>query len=869
MGALIFASAKDAPLTAVILFDSPQGASYVQVTGVTVNGKTEVRLCDGISKFNKSAYNALPRAPLKGATSLQRGSDGVLSLTINGKAICAVPNGLRFDQQPELTPAEAAEQAVIQGTPISPSAAIPALKPGVQLVFVDAADVELAEFLRAQRANTIKDWEDFLERYPSSSHLAVAKNTLAGLYQQAAESAFAQYQKSSQMGKQDLAMLQQAYREAEAASGASPGYQPASQLLDAIGRELDNLQQADRARLQAFLKAIQEHTPGYSQLAVARSHVNQLLQVRSDYMPLLNLRREIAAEQRKLETTIATAESLTASGRYDEAVNSLGPYVSFASEVPAVEGVLRAAYRYHFDAGQQATGRDDWEQAVGEFRKAAVLRPENKQAEALLNNATTQLSAQRDQKAANLALLESNDYAAKSEFIEAYNVLADLPEKQRSLVASQLTNLAQRYVDAAPRRAQKLQETHLPIRGRADEDAVREAFVLLDRASSLSGNPAITLKRDFLSSKISTYYLEQADRYLKKPSGAGAGVGWLYLQEAQRFGITNLDTVNDQMARYRSLYQRRAHLSLGIAVRDQTSQRDNPAFADQLAAAVANGLEASGVTVDLVRQPSETGDALQPNLILVGEILEHRVVKNVSLESPLSKYRVGAQETKNPAWLQAESEYESAQQQLDSAQQALADAQSHKKKDAIAAANDQVQEDQKRVDELRQKLASIDQNRVEAVVAPYHYTKESVELNASIELEFHITDPSGKLTDQPFNVRKSDHKVVVLLRDVKPEDTEGVTNQGTEPDETQFLTDLEIEARNAIVKAVRQTAEELPAKVLQEARTSVQQGDLDGAAEQYIMYLNATAEAATPERNEAAQFLHDRFNLAPPTTSKP
>jgi len=868
LGASIFASAKDAPITAVVLFDGPQGASYAQLTAVTINGKTELRLCDGVSKFNKSAYNALPRATLKGATSLQRRTDGALSLTVNGKTLCAVPNGLKFDQQPELTPAQAAEQATIQGTPISPATEIPGLKPGGQLVFVDAPDVELADFLRAQRANTIKDWQDFVGRYPSSSHLASAKNALAGFHQQAAEFAFGQYQKSSQTGKQDLAMLQQAYGEAEAANSASPGYRAATQLLDAIGRELDNLEQADCARLQAFQKAVQEHTPGYAQLTIARSHVNQLLQVRPEYAPLLDLRREIAAETRKLETTIATAESLTASGRNDEAVNSLGPYVSFASEMPGIDGVLRAAYRHHFDAGRQAAAREDWEQAVVEFGKATVLRPENKQAESLLNNATAQLSAQRDQKTADLALVASNDYAGKGDFIQAYNVLANLPEKPRSLVASKLSDLAPNYVDAATRRAQKLQETHLPIRARADEDAAREAFDLLDRASTLSNNPAITLKRDFLSSKISAYYLEQADRYFKKPSGAGVGVGWLYLQEAQRFGITNLDSVKDQMAHYGALYQRRAHLSLGITVRDQTSRRDNPAFAGQLADAVVNGLESSGVPVGLVREPPETADALQPNSILVGEILEHRVVKNVSLESPQSNYRAGTHETKNPGWVQAESEYESAQQQLVSAQQALADAQSHKKKDAITAANDQVQEQQKSVDELRQKLGSIDQNRVEAVIAPYHYTRESVELDASIELAFHITDSSGKLIGQPFNVRKTDHKSVVLLRDVKPEDTEGVTNQGTEPDQAQFLADLELEARNALVKAARQTAAELPAKILEEARTSAQQNDVDGAAEQYIMYLNATAEATTAERNEAVQFLHDRFNLAPPMAPK-
>jgi hypothetical protein len=122
--------------------------------------------------------------------------------------------------------------------------------------------------------------------------------------------------------------------------------------------------------------------------------------------------------------------------------------------------------------------------------------------------------------------------------------------------------------------------------------------------------------------------------------------------------------------------------------------------------------------------------------------------------------------------------------------------------------------------------------------------------------------------DQPFNVHKSNHKSVIVLHDVKPEDTEGIANQGTEPDDKQFLTDLEIEARDALVNAVRQIAVELPAKVLQEARSHAQQGDLDGAAERYILYLNSTTETEGSEHDEAAQFLREQFNLAEPVASK-
>ena len=97
---------------------------------------------------------------------------------------------------------------------------------------------------------------------------------------------------------------------------------------------------------------------------------------------------------------------------------------------------------------------------------------------------------------------------------------------------------------------------------------------------------------------------------------------------------------------------------------------------------------------------------------------------------------------------------------------------------------------------------------------------------------------------------------------MKPEDTEGVANKSVEPDEGQFLTDLEIETRNALVKAVREKASKLATTVFQEAHNRAQRGDVAGAAEEYVLYLNATPEASSPERDEAVKFLHDQFNLA-------
>ncbi len=863
-GASITAYAKDASLTAVVLFDGPQGAAYVQITETELNGKIEVRSCDGVPRLDKNIYNGLPRASLAGASSLQRGANGVLTLTANGKSVCVVPSNLRFDRSAELTPAAAAEQAMIRGTPVSSSprdAIIPEFKPGVKLVFIAAPDAELADFLRAQRANTVRDWDDFLMRHPSSERRGSAQDAIAGFHQMAAEIAFAQYQSSS--GKtQDIAMLQQAYSEAQTASQSSPGYKPAARLMDGIGRELDNLARPDQARLQAYRKALQDHTPGYSQLSAAKVHVERLLAVRPDYAPLLGLQSEIAVEQRKLETTVVNAQVLVAESRYDQAVNSLGPYVAFASEMPRLDAVLSAAFKYHYDNGQKLAAHQDWEKAIAEFGKATAIRPDRKDVQAAADNAAAQIEAQRNQQAANAAILESDEYARNSQVVEAYNVLADLPEKQRALATSQLAALSHDYVGAAVRRAQKIQESHVPIKNPTDQNAALEAYVLWDRASSLADDPAITVKRDFLSAKISAYYLDQAHRYLQKPSGSGAGVGWLYLKQAVRYGITNLDSLKDEMARYEPVFQRESQLSVGIVFRDQTSRRDSHGFADQLADAITSGLDSSGMPIAVMRNSPEGEQPQPPNFTLVGQVLEHRIVKNAHLEAPESKYRSGAHETKNAAWLQIESDYEAAQKQLGSAQQTLADAQAQHKKKAIADATDSVQQAQKSVDELRHKLDTTEQSHVETVVESYHYTKKTIDLKASTEVEFQFRDRAGNFVGEPDDVLKDKHTTTIVLQDVKAEDTEGITNQGVEPDGAQFLTDLEIDSRNALVKAVREKAAELPAAVLQAAKTLAQQGNTDGAAELYVLYLNATPQGTSPGRDEAVKFLRDQFNLA-------
>jgi len=544
------AQAANTRVTAIALFDAADGPAYVQISGVTLNGKTELRMCDGVNKIDKRNYEMLFKAQFVGASSLERGDDGVLRLIVNAKPVCVIPGSLKFDKKAEFTPAEAADQALLQGLVVSASTqglGLPPIKPGVRLVFVAAPDEELAAYLSADRAHSAAAWQAFLARYGSSMRASDARNALAAIYEESAEAAFAEYRKS----RGDLTRLKMAQQQVDNAEKTVAGYAPARRLKEQINKELDSLLESDRSSLQNFRKALTEHTTGYAQLVTAKQHCEQLLAVNPQYSPAVSLNGEIAAEQRKLTSAVQSAEASVASKRYDEALTALGPYRSFAPETPRIDAVVSAVYTVHLVRGQELGKTQLWDLAAAEFRKALDVRSDSREAAAALKNAELQGNSVKNKQAAQNAIAQSHTYAEKAQFVEAYDVLANLPDAQQPYVTDELAALEKNYATAAFRRALKLQEIHLPIRGRADEDAIRQAYELLERASRLSGDPAMKLKRDMLSDKISAYYVEQAQRYLSKPMGSGVGMGWLYLGEAERYK-PNMEAVREAMARYAS-----------------------------------------------------------------------------------------------------------------------------------------------------------------------------------------------------------------------------------------------------------------------------------------------------------------------------
>jgi hypothetical protein len=198
-----FAEAKDTPLMAIELFDTPKGAAYVQITDVAINGKAELRGCAGGSqKIDKSAYGKLPKIAIAGAESLERDAEGMMVLTRAGTGSCVVPTNLKLEKDEALTPAQLADRGLLQGTVISasdlaPERALAPFKAGVKLQFVAAPDVELAEYLRAQRAHSVLDWQEYLGRYPAAPHTNQAKQSSTLLWVKQGEDGLTAYRKPS------------------------------------------------------------------------------------------------------------------------------------------------------------------------------------------------------------------------------------------------------------------------------------------------------------------------------------------------------------------------------------------------------------------------------------------------------------------------------------------------------------------------------------------------------------------------------------------------------------------------------------------------------------------------------------------------
>ncbi len=848
--------AKEAGLTAIELLDGPGGAAYVQLTHVMVSGKIEMRVTGtSDTPIDHGSFDKLDKIAMGAGGTLERGADGVLRYTgTDGHTVIVVPMNAKFDRRESQTPAELADQAVLQG---EPAQNVQQIGRGVKLVFVETPDQEFAEYLRAVRASDILGWQAYLQKYPAAKHAGDAKIRLAGLYAQAGQKALDSYTRTAASAGPDYSSLKLARTFAEQAMAAAPDAPEVKELNEGVEASLGAIVDKSRNELDAYSAAMKGGTAGYGHLGTAKklAEIANGIGIAKSGNAVLG---EVMRAYDAVEDAMRQAESSAAARQYDEALTTIDPYRSFAGEEPRIAAIIDADFNYHVEAGKRAEDLPSWGTAIAEFEKAekAKSTPEER---SLLVNARAQLKIARDKVAVQIAQAQSASYEQLKDILKAYELLDQLPHSQRTLVADDLIRLQPAYIQRCSLAAREIRQAHEPLRGSSDEKGIEQAYYYLSKAYKLSGDESFHGRMNLLGDELSAYLLGQANRFLAKPSGSGTELGWTYLSEAFSYRASNLSAVREAMTAAEPAHTIRSKLLIRTQIRDQTSQREGAGFARQLENAVIAGLESSKIPVKVVRVGEAT--PLDPDYEIEGDVLNHHLRVDSKLETVESRYLTGTREVTSEDWNKANRAYEKAEMDLATAQASLQGAQAKSNKRQVQDLERSAAAAEKNVEAAHVALDATPKTVTENIIRPYTYIKKTVTLTGSIAMQFRVFDSSGSEPMVPINTEEP--KKYTVLENVKPEDTTGTKEIGAEVDQAEFLTAVENDASASLVAAVRQSVEQLPHKIYENARDREAEQDLDGAGEAYLRFLELLPNDSSPEATHARQFLHDQFNMSP------
>jgi hypothetical protein len=851
-------SAKEAPLNAIIVYQNASAWTYMQASDVELNAKIEVRDCGNEQSIDKSKYGKFLKIRLSAPSSLEVLADGSLRYTKNNSSTCVVPDNFKFEKNSGLTPGELASKSALGGKPIGSATSVPNLKPGMLIVFVSAPDAEYAEYLLASRASEIALWDAYLAKYPSAAHTEEAKLSFTHFLAKQSRAHLELYKTSESQVSPAYAELKTAAQLAFKANSILPADAESKSINEEVAAAIDAIAAKGSAELLSYQQALSLKIAGYAHLRTANHLLQELQEIDPQNPSVVKFTEAATKEINTYEAAIHSAQNLISSNHIDDAMHVVSPYLAFLPEDPRIAEIVDASHRSHLNNGNSFADSKNWQEAVREFDLAEKIKPSPESAAALAN-AKKELEKANNKAAAEAAIHQSNDFAAQNDVISAYEVLDTLPPDQRSLVEAERTALGTAYVAAASQAAQQIQKAHDPIRGLADEKEIEKAYGYLDRAFAFDGQPALKERRDDLADKLSQYYLDQAVRYLSKPMGSGACIGWSYIEKAMPYKAGNLEALRDEKTKADATYQLRSRLSIRVAFRDQTSRRDSIGFAEQLADAIATGLENSGLPVKIVR-PGDN-PIVEPSFSLVGDVVDHRKNSTTKSDSKDSKYRAGEEQLPNEQWNAINREYEATKLELDSARAVVQGAIARGKKKEITDAEEKLKGLEKSLNDDLLKMDSTPKTISRDIVKPYSYTQKTLQLSATVELRYRILDSSGQIIESSPSIKKTNADTIIILENVKPEDTENIKEQGNIPDENEFLIDVENNARDALIKAARASVELLPQQILARAQSQEREGNPDAAAENYILYLNSTPPLSTPERAKAESFLYQQFNI--------
>lgn len=854
-------SAKTVGLTVIEIYPAHDGQSVLQIADFVMNGKNEVYLCPPGTGIEKNDYHKLTKVTLAAGMTLERDAKGILMLSQGTDApACSVPANLKLDRSGTFSLSELADKAILEGRVLTsseqPAPQIMPLKPDVKLVFVPGPDQELSEYLRAERVGGAQAWQDFLAKNPAGQHASDAKKSLATLYIKAAASDLQAFETSKATDNPGYTKLEESRQLVDKALVLVPSDDRAKDLDKKVHTEIVTLSSSALSRLKLYEQALKDHSIGYSNLLAAEKFADTAVGIEQSSPDAVQAESQTKRARLSFDKLLRDIDSSIASQHIDDAAQQILTIRSFADENSKVADDLRSISASYVSISKKLEETSDWTGAAKELKKAADIAPSAEVLD-LLKNVTQQETIALNKAAADAAVAKSQSSESEGDIITAYEVLDDLPPAQHALVTERLESLKDKYLKQAQDKATRQQKAHYPITGLSDETGIQEAYDLLQRCSRITDNSDIQTRILVLADYLSDYYLQQGTRYVGKPAGIGSNVGWTYLTEALQYrSQSNSSAIHDARAGAGPAHRIKSGLSISVDFRDQTSRRDGSQIADALTDALANGLESSGLTVKVYRKEAT---AVPTNFQLIGDVLEKGMNKTETTISKESKYHSSDQQVRNEAYVLINRDLQHAQSELKTAQSELEGARGNKK--VINQAKQDIDDNQSKVDALQAKLDATSPTNLQAVEAAYRYKQVTYSLRIAVALQFRILDSTNNEVVHRVPIRRDFTPEYTVLTEVHPQDTQGIRSEGTVPNDDDFFDHTANEAREELIKEAHEKVSQLPGIVLAAADRKATDGDWDGAAEQYILYINCTPVADTSERLRARRFLIEHFNF--------
>jgi len=864
-----FAFAKSAPITAIVLYDGPTGAAYLQVGDLLINGKTYVRDCTPFQggPVDKTTYGKMQKLELAAGLILERDKQGILRYgSANSNPSCVVPESAKFEHNAAYSLSELADQAKLGGTAIDVAATgLPLIQKGVKLVLVSAPDKELAEFLLAQRVGTITGWQNYLAKYTSSPHAQEARASMSLLIEVAGEEYLSTYAKSAATPSPSYSDLKNAKAQAEKALAITPSQNQATKLMTAVREELNAIADQGQSELSEYKAALQSGVGGYSHLLIAKKLGDALSGIDPAFQPGQSLLANALLASNAFDSALRNAESAVTAKQMDAAMESIKPLIPFSSEEPRILAVVDSAYSYYFELGKQFSAAAAWDNAIKNLNKAVKIK-DTAEVDEALKEANKQQIIARDIAAAAKAREESKDYEDNKDFIKAFETLYFLPAAQKALVSDDIDRLKDSYVKAATEEAKGQQKIHedLSMTGTADEIGMEEAYDYYNRIYELTQQATYHDSMAILAEELSKYFVAKAKDYFDKPEGSGTEIGWHYLDEALAYVPSNQAAIDAQVAAH-AAHIMHSKISLQVRFRDRTSSRNSSGFIDTLEDTIVAALDESPI-LKAVRASEQTGaneqtGKVEPDFQLDGEILEHEITEIPTDASKESNYRAGTEPYTNPKWSEAKRAYEAVLRDIESDNSSLQIAATKNNKKQIKEISEKLIQDKKTATDNQAALDSIQQTITRDVIRTYNYTRQTIDVKNTIKLQFRIGETLSDQKGEVEVVQKDDNKQFVLIKDVKPEDTENAKNTGTTPNTRELQTALESVVRDRLVEEVKARVSTLPQEIYSQAKAKEQEENVNGAAEAYLRFLSVTAEDGSAERKHAKGFLQEKFNM--------